>query len=181
MQSSSDWNAQMNEVCTFSTIEDFWRYHNHIPKPSEIFFDGETRKKVGPNSKSIVEFNLFKKGIQPEWSDPQNACGGSFYIRQTLDMTTLDMYWQNLVMGLVGETLENSSDGTVDQSGANCICGARVVDKSRGMPIFRVELWINTTDADVKERIKKNLVECLIDGLGTSRKGFPRFDFKEHS
>ena len=81
----------MNEVCTFSTIEDFWRYHNHIPKPSEIFFDGETRKKVGPNSKSIVEFNLFKKGIQPEWSDPQNACGGSFYIRQTLDMTTLDL------------------------------------------------------------------------------------------
>ena len=47
----------MNEVCTFSTVEDFWRYYNNIPRPSEIFYDGETRKKVGPEKKTIVEWN----------------------------------------------------------------------------------------------------------------------------
>ena len=107
----------MNEVCTFSTVEDFWRYYNNIPRPSEIFYDGETRKKVGPEKKTIVEYNLFKKGIEPEWGDPQNATGGSFFIRQSLDSSTLDMYWQNLVFGLIGETIENNSDNTADKSG----------------------------------------------------------------
>lgn len=171
----------MNEVCTFSTVEDFWRYYNNIPRPSEIFYDGETRKKVGPEKKTILEYNLFKKGIEPEWGDPQNATGGSFFIRQSLDASTLDMYWQNLVFGLIGETMENNADNTADKSGANCICGARVVDKSRNMPMYRLELWINTRDADIKENIRNNLVECLIDGLNGSRKGFPRFEFKEHS
>jgi hypothetical protein len=182
---SGDWNASMNEVCTFSTIEDFWRYFNHIPKPSEIFFDGETRKKVGPSNAPVLEYNLFKRGIEPEWGDPQNSTGGSFYIRQALEMNTLDLYWQNLVMGVIGETIENNTDGTADKNGKNCICGVRVVDKSRGMPIFRVELWMNTRDADVKERIKKNLTDCLVDGLGPAMgpasKGFPRFVFKDHS
>ena len=171
----------MNELCTFSTIEDFWRYYNHIPKPSEVFFDGETRKRVGPKNKTIAEYNLFKKGIEPEWGDPQNATGGSFFIRQTMDMNTLDMFWQNLVMGLVGETIENNADDSEGKNGANCICGARVVDKGRNVPIFRVELWINTRDAEIKEKIRANLVDCLVDGLGTLRKGPPKFDWKDHS
>ncbi len=180
-QNSSDWNAQMNEICAFATIEDFWSYYNHIPKPSEVFFDGNTRKTVGPKSKQIVEYNLFKRGIQPEWGDPQNATGGSFFIRQSLDLNTLDMFWQNLVMGLVGETIEDNADDSGDNSGKNCICGARIVDKGRNVPIFRVELWINTRDADKKDKIKTKLVECLIDGLGTLRKGVPKFEWKDHS
>ncbi len=173
----------MNELCTFATVEDFWRYYNHLPKPSEVFFDGETKKKVGPKNKTVVEYNLFKRGIEPEWADPQNATGGSFFIRQSLEMNVLDMFWQNLVMGLVGESLEDNSDITSDKTGTNCICGARVVDKGRNMPIFRVELWINTRDAEVKERIRTNLVECLMDGLPPTsmRKGPPKFDWKDHS
>ena len=63
----------MNEVCTFSTVEDFWRYYNNIPRPSEIFYDGETRKKVGPEKKTIVGFGapakattlMYEFGIEP--------------------------------------------------------------------------------------------------------------------
>jgi translation initiation factor 4E len=181
VQNSSDWNAHMNELCSFATIEDFWRYFNNIPKPSQVFFDGDTKKRVGPKAKQIVEYNLFKRGIEPEWGDPQNASGGSFFIRQSLDMNTLDMFWQNLVMGLVGETMENDADDSGDKSGKNCICGARIVDKGRNVPIFRVELWINTREADKKDKIKTKLVECLIDGLGTLRKGVPKFEWKDHS
>lgn len=180
-QSSSDWNEQMNEICSFSTIEEFWCYFNHIPKPSEIFYDGETRKKVGPTNKAIVEYDLFKKGIKPEWGDPQNATGGSFTVRQQLDTHTLDIIWQNMVMGLIGETIENDADATVDKSGANCICGGRIVDKGTNMPTFRVELWINSRDANVKERIRKKLVECLMDGLERINVKGLKFDWRDHS
>jgi translation initiation factor 4E len=217
----NDWKDQMKEICSFSTVEDFWRYYNHMPKPSEIFFDGDTKKRVqvggegngngggggggGGKTKTVIEYNLFKRGIVPEWADPQNATGGSFFIRQSLEMHVLDMFWQNLVMGLVGESLEDKTDADINgyangngsgsgngtsngnnnsnaKRGLDCICGARVVDKGRNMPIFRVELWINTRDAEIKDRMKSNLVECLMDGLPTSalRKGPPKFDWKDH-
>eukprot|EP00957_Ditylum_brightwellii_P101235 7714518-Ditylum_brightwellii.AAC.1 len=38
----------MNQLCKFKTVEDFWQYFNHIPKPSVMFYNRETRKRVGP-------------------------------------------------------------------------------------------------------------------------------------
>eukprot|EP00957_Ditylum_brightwellii_P038404 2902943-Ditylum_brightwellii.AAC.1 len=39
------WKENMKQLCKFKTIENFWRYFNHIPKPSDVFYDGETRKR----------------------------------------------------------------------------------------------------------------------------------------
>ena len=55
----------------------------------------------------MEEYSLFKKGIEPEWGDPKNAIGGEWFCRQYFEADQLDLYWQNLVMALVGETIED--------------------------------------------------------------------------
>jgi len=169
----------MKELCSFSTIEDFWTYFNHVPKPSAVFYDGDSRKKVGPDRKTIEEYSLFKRGIEPEWGDAQNVTGGEWYVRQHLEGSVLDMFWQNLVMGVVGETIE---DG-VAKNGSNVVNGVRVVDKSRNLPIFRLEIWINSKDAEVKEKVKTKLVQVVTDGVPGSAmvKGPPKFEWKDHA
>lgn len=181
-RSPKDWKENMKPICTFSTIEDFWRYFNHVPKPSQVFYDGENRKVVGPTRKSIEEYSLFKKGILPQWEDEANKTGGEWFIRQTLDMDVLDMYWQNLVLGCIGESIEDGADSTENKTSPNVVNGARVVDKGKGYPMFRLELWLNSRDADMKEQVKTKLVECVTNGLPpNARKGPPKFDWKDHS
>jgi translation initiation factor 4E len=173
----NQWKENMSELCTFNTVEDFWRNFNHIPKPSEIFYDGDARKKVGPDQKTIEEFSLFKKGIEPEWGDPANKSGGEWFCRQYFEPEVLDLYWQNLVMGVVGETIEDGIDPTIDY-----VNGARVVDKSRGyFPMYRLEIWINTQDVTVRDKIRTRLMDIVIDGQMASRKLLPKFDWKDHS
>jgi len=120
----------MKQLCSFSTVEDFWRYYNHLPKPSEIFYDGETKKRVGPDQKVVEEYSLFKRGIEPEWGDPMNATGGEFYCRQFIDADLLNMYWQNLVLGVIGEAMEDPREDGHDGRPLNSyVNGARIVDK----------------------------------------------------
>lgn len=176
---ASEWKDNMEQLCVFSTIEQFWSYFNHLPKPSEVFFDGDSRKKVGPEEKTVEEYSLFKKGIEPEWGDPQNVIGGEWFCRQTFDPDVLDLYWHNLVLGIVGETFEDA----VDEDGTfkDRINGARVVDKSRNFPMYKLEVWINSRDPKVKERLREKLVEVLTDGQPSSRKTHPKFEWKDHS
>jgi translation initiation factor 4E len=176
------WKENMKELCTFNTVEDFWRYFNHIPSPSQVFFDGECRKKVGPEGKTVEEYSLFKKGIEPEWGDPKNAIGGEWYCRQYFEADQLDLYWQNLVMGLVGETIEDAVEQRNSSKIESFINGARVVDKSRQYPQYKLEIWISTRDAKIKEAIRKKLMDIVTDAQpSASRKQHPKFEWKDHS
>eukprot|EP00957_Ditylum_brightwellii_P006454 489751-Ditylum_brightwellii.AAC.1 len=40
------WKENMEQLCKFKIIEDFWQYFNHMPKPFDMFYDGETRKRL---------------------------------------------------------------------------------------------------------------------------------------
>jgi len=51
----ANWGSNLQEVYTFSTVEDFWRMFNNLPAPSAL------QQGCG--------FNLFKKGIEPKWED----------------------------------------------------------------------------------------------------------------
>ena len=169
------WKENMKQLCSFTTVEGFWQYFTNIPKPSEVFFDGENRKRVGPDGKQIGEYSLFKKGIEPEWGDPGNCTGGEWFCRQAMDGEQLNLCWQNLVLGVVGEALEDSGS-------PHCyINGARVVDKSKQYPMYRVELWISTKDSDVKDKLHRKLVEAVADGLPAHKKEKMRFEWKDHS
>jgi len=169
----------MKELCSFNTVEDFWRYFNHIPKPADIFFDGESRKRLGPDNKTVEEYSLFKKGIEPEWGDPANATGGEWFCRQFMEGEVLNLCWQNLVLGVVGEAIEDAVDG--GEGLRSHINGCRVVDKGKAYPMFRLELWISTKDAAIKEKIRERMMEVITEGVPTSRKGPPKFDWKDHS
>lgn len=164
----------MKELCSFSTVEDFWRYFNFIPRPSEVFFDGETKKRVGPNNDIIEEYSLFKKGIEPEWGDPRNKTGGEWFWRVGgLDGPALDLFWQNMVLGTIGETMEDPTIGLH-------VNGARVVDKGKNYPIFKLELWIDSKDSGVREQIKTKLVEAMVHDNKIA-KSTPKFEWKDHS
>jgi hypothetical protein len=174
-KSSNQWKENMSELCHIRTVEDFWRNFNHIPKPSEVFFDGESRKKVGPTAKTVEEYSLFKKGIEPEWGDPANIVGGEWFCRQSFEPELLDLYWMNLAMSVIGETMETDSpEDTVN--------GVRVVDKSRGQyPMFKLELWVRTRRPGDKDRLLKRLQEIIKDGQHPRFKLQPKFEWKDHS
>mmetsp|Transcript_11881 Transcript_11881/g.16863 ORF Transcript_11881/g.16863 Transcript_11881/m.16863 type:complete len:207 (+) Transcript_11881:229-849(+) len=173
------WKENMKELCSFKTVEGFWQYFNHLPRPSEVFFDGESRKKIGPQQKTIEEYSLFQRGIEPEWGDPQNVVGGEWFCRQYLEPQILDLYWHNLVLGVIGGMIETEAESVH-------INGARVVDKGRAYPMYRLELWINTRDAGIKERVRTRMVELLTSEQQAggpssgNRKTQPKFDWKDH-
>uniref|UniRef100_A0A182SAH8 eIF-4F 25 kDa subunit n=1 Tax=Anopheles maculatus TaxID=74869 RepID=A0A182SAH8_9DIPT len=102
---SKAWTDSMNEVTSFSTVEDFWSLYNHIRGPSEI--------KVGG------DYMLFKSHIRPMWEDESNKHGGRWTL--TIHKNLSDKYWLDTVLCLIGEAFECS-----DQ-----ICGAIVNVRQR--------------------------------------------------
>jgi translation initiation factor 4E len=190
------WKENMKQLCEFNTVEGFWQYFNHLPKPSEVFFDGESRKKVtelvqqgeennsglDDGEKMVEEYSLFKKGIEPEWGDAQNVNGGEWFCRQFFEAEVLDLFWTNLVMACIGETIEDAIDKDSKGTFQSYINGARVVDKSRNFPLYKIEIWLNTRDPIIREQIKDKLIDVLTDGqVAPSRKMQPKFDWKDHS
>jgi hypothetical protein len=170
----------MSQLAQFSSVPEFWNLFNHLPLPSQVFFDGESKKKVGPSLKTVEEYSLFKKNIEPEWTDPQNITGGEWYCRQYFEPENLDLYWSNLVFGVVGEVIEDGVD--VEQSLADHINGVRVVDKSRGSyPLYRLEIWLNTRDTKIASRIKEKVLEVIMEGQQSGKRTQPKFDWKDHT
>ena len=162
-------------VCEFADVETFWKYWSFIPRPSEILFDGTTRKEV--EGRTIDAYSVFKKGIRPEWEDPNNKNGGLFKCRKTMKSEELDMYWENLVLGLIGETIDDGNE----------ICGCRIVDKSKkgggsgNRAIFRFEVWTRSGNEEHVTPLKLRINDILVDGDSKS-KGRPLdFEFGKHS
>jgi translation initiation factor 4E len=60
-----------------------------------------------------ANYHLFKKDIKPMWEDPANMRGGKWILSvKGGDKSVLDQYWENLVLALVGETLDTNDDIT---------------------------------------------------------------------
>ena len=81
---AKEWANNQKKVFSFETVEEFWKSFAFIPQPSEVFYDGSARKRVGPapNDRCIESFSLFKEGIAPEWEDPLNISGGEWNLRE---------------------------------------------------------------------------------------------------
>jgi len=148
------------KIVSFSTAQDFWAVWNGVPQPSELL-DG---KRFMRDQLAIDALMIFRDGIAPEWEDPANDNGGHFQIqlKPPSGGAQIDEYWNNLVLAMIGETLD----------GGDMITGVRLVDKLslRGKPTdcIRIEVWYhsNTSHAQVN-MLKRNLEKCLatrIDG-----------------
>jgi len=110
---SKSWQAE--EITSFSTIEDFWSAYNWIQPASQL----------GVN----CDYAVFKKGIQPDWEDPNNAQGGR-WVAERNNIKDMDRFWLETLFMLIGEHT---------QPYCNLINGA-VVQKKKGK--FRLAVWL---------------------------------------
>jgi translation initiation factor 4E len=162
---SNNYGTNMKKLGDFSTVEGFWRFFNHVPWPSQIFTTEEGSKRF--NDREVEGISLFKRGIRPEWEDPRNMHGGEFFVRKQLNVSQLDQWWENLIMGTVGELIDP----------ADVLCGVRIVDKSvKGKILYRLEIWFSCSeksDRDLVERIKDNTVTAMNTSV--------KLEYKDHT
>ena len=85
------------------------------------------------------DYHLFKKGVRPEWEDPQNKHGGKWsYSYREKKNVPIDENWLAVMLAAIGETLENEGDGEV--------MGV-VVNVRKGF--YRIGVWTKTVGKSV--------------------------------
>jgi len=115
-----NYESNLRPLGSFNTVEDFWRYYNHMVKPSKM--------------ENNANYHLFKQSIKPMWEDKANMHGGKWIITLK-DKEKLDSCWENLCLALVGETLDVSDE----------ITGAVVSRRKAG---DRIAIWTKNRDKE---------------------------------
>eukprot|EP00434_Breviolum_minutum_P040056 symbB.v1.2.035587.t1/scaffold4802.1/size34586/1 len=161
MQTSDNKGTQYadvtQKVSSFETVQDFWRFWNHIPQPSELLEQKRiVRELPGDGLRVIDALMIFRDNIRPEWEDKMNASGGhfQFQLKPNCGGGQIDEYWNNLVMGMIGGTIEPP----------NMITGVRLVDKlsgPRASNVIRLEVWFtDSEDSQAIGTLRKNVEKC---------------------
>jgi len=176
---AAQYSDATHRVASFSTVKGFWKYWNHLPQPSELL-DGKKFVREASDSRSVVDaLMVFREGIKPEWEDKVNASGGhfQFQLKPGLGGGAVDEYWNNIVLGMIGGTIEP----------AEMVTGVRLVDKlnqNRSASI-RIEVWFsNFDDSEKVDLLQKNLERCMttrLDGTHSSTSGLGKTDRKSHA
>eukprot|EP00924_Labyrinthula_sp_SR-Ha-C_P011099 maker-scaffold_51-snap-gene-1.67-mRNA-1 protein AED:0.05 eAED:0.05 QI:119/1/1/1/1/1/4/95/192 len=162
VHTEASYGSSMHKLGEFATVEEFWRYKNILPLPSQIFSvtNGKRKKLV---DREVEGYSLFKKGIRPAWEDPMNKDGADLWSRKTVKPEEIDNLYEDMLLCLIGETIDPD-----DQ-----ICGIRLVDKSRhGRAIYKLELWYKTDNQEVRQALQENILKVVGSGPG----GRPIFD-----
>lgn len=102
--SAEEYEASLQKLCTFGTVQDFWKCYNNLPPIEKLRFKSS--------------FHVMKSGISPLWEDPKNANGGFWAMRVRKDDTAY--VWKEVILALIGEQFEGSL-GEGDE-----ICGLTV-------------------------------------------------------
>mmetsp|Transcript_30035 Transcript_30035/g.64878 ORF Transcript_30035/g.64878 Transcript_30035/m.64878 type:complete len:227 (+) Transcript_30035:164-844(+) len=166
-----------HQVSSFSTVQDFWRHWNHVPQPSSLFEHKRMVRETPEGQQVIDALMIFRDGIRPEWEDKANATGGhfQFQLKPSVGGGQVDEYWNNLVLGMIGSSIEP----------ANMITGMRLVDKlsgPRASNVLRLEVWYtNGEDQNMVNALKKNVEQCMATRLDGSVGNMPpKCETKSH-
>ena len=133
------WQANQTKAMEISTVEDFWRMHNHIHPPSKI---------------TSSDYSLFREGITPAWEDKTCQRGGR-WVAKSDKAKGIDEAWLNVLLSMIGELLSAPS---------NTICGAVVSTRRSGV---KLALWIATRDKEeilAVGKLFKEQVQPLFQG-----------------
>lgn len=144
-----DYNANISKICTFDTVEDFWRCFHCIPTPSAFFTASKMQRELVGN-RSVVSYSIFKEGIEPKWEDPKARLGGEWRIRRFKNIDEVSFIWVETVLALIGGTMEPYDK----------ILGVRVVDSSHTTKyLYNIEIWSSDMEslADIKNHINDSL------------------------
>eukprot|EP00929_Paragymnodinium_shiwhaense_P061912 TRINITY_DN30922_c0_g2_i1.p2 TRINITY_DN30922_c0_g2~~TRINITY_DN30922_c0_g2_i1.p2 ORF type:complete len:233 (+),score=67.06 TRINITY_DN30922_c0_g2_i1:104-802(+) len=165
-----------HKVSNFSTVQEFWKLWNHMPQPSELL-EQKRMVREQPDGMHVIDaIMLFKEGIRPEWEDKANANGGHFQIqlKPSTGGGQIDEYWNNLVLGMIGATIEP----------ANMITGMRLVDKlsgPRAANVIRIEVWFSSSeDSQAVATLRRNVEKCVATRLDGQVQQPPRLETKDH-
>lgn len=92
----ADWDSNL-ALASFSTINGFWSIYNKVMTPSLC--------PTGKEGK--LRYYVFREGIEPKFESPVNKGGGYWQI-YTYYVETMDQYWEDLLLSMIGESLEQS-------------------------------------------------------------------------
>jgi len=180
MQSSDGKSAAYSDathkVSSFSAVQEFWKLWNHMPQPSELL-EQKRMVREQPDGLHVIDaVMIFRENIRPEWEDKANADGGhfQFQLKPSIGGGQIDEYWNNLVLGMIGATIEP----------ANMITGVRLVDKlsgPRAVNVIRLEVWFsNYDDTQAVNALRRNVEKCMSTRLDGSVSQAPRCETKSH-
>jgi translation initiation factor 4E len=175
-KSGSQYSDATHKVASFSTVQDFWKMWNHMPQPSELL-EQKRMVREQPDGLHVIDaIMIFRDGIRPEWEDSMNAAGGhfQFQLKPSVGGGQIDEFWNNLVLGMIGATIEP----------ANMITGIRLVDKlsgPRSANVIRLEVWFsNYEDTQAVNTLRKNVEKCMATRLDGQVGQAPKIDTKSH-
>jgi len=118
------YESNLRPVGTVGSVEEFWRYYNHLMKPSRL--------------DSNANYHFFKDGIKPMWEDPANTNGGKWIVQfKGADKYILDTFWENLLLGMIGETIDVGDE----------ICGCVVSKRKAG---DKIAVWNRSREAETE-------------------------------
>jgi len=172
-----DYADNTRDLAQFDTVQKFWQLWSYMPQPSELLDHKRmVRKDKNGDSHVVDALMIFKEGIRPMWEDVSNANGGHFEYRlrpSSYSAGQIDEYWNNLVLGLVGSTIE----------GLEHVTGVRLVDKlNQGRnSCIRIEVWYQKIDeSDIIENLLSEVNKCMASKLDSSFGVIPKGDIKSH-
>jgi len=170
------YSESTRQIASCESVEDFWKTWGQLPQPSEIL-SHRMVLNVADGFHIVDALMIFRDGITPQWEDPANADGGhlQFQFRGSLGAGQIDEYWNNLVLGIVGATIEP----------ADMVTGVRLVDKlsgSRGSGNLRMEVWFGQLkDAKAVQDLTRSVERCLATRTLEGSIGvLPKAELKNH-
>jgi translation initiation factor 4E len=186
----------MRQIAKINNVSDFWRTYLALPQPSELLEGGrivrvESELHVIPDStdssrgtgiskaQHIDTLMFFREGVRPEWEDPKNKHGGHFQFQfrpggVSTPPAQIDEYWNNLILGVFGGSLD----------GSDKITGIRLVDKMAGgrSSCIRMEVWFqNYSDTDAVNALLTSVENCIGTKLDGTIGLIPRSELKSHA
>jgi translation initiation factor 4E len=134
-RSQESYEKNIKKIGSFSTVEDFWAYYNHLIRPNDLQYS--------------CDYHLFRSGIRPMWEDDENKRGGKFILRLPKKKRLASKYWEDLVLAFVGQQFE-----VMDE-----VCG--VVVSTRYQEDI-IAIWNKTAeDSSAKNKLHEALRRTL--------------------
>mmetsp|Transcript_15460 Transcript_15460/g.46764 ORF Transcript_15460/g.46764 Transcript_15460/m.46764 type:complete len:281 (+) Transcript_15460:74-916(+) len=136
-EASNAYASSIIKIGSFDSAEGFFSLYDHLLKPS-------SQACVG------TDYHLFREGVTPTWEDPHNKNGGKFIIRLRKADGLSSLYWEELLLAIIGEQFGDLTDHI---SGA--VVSIRANDDI--ISLWNVDANDHVANDDLKERLKQKL------------------------
>lgn len=143
---NNNYGCSYDKICSFSTIQDFWRVHNNFPSAKQL-----ATSYILHDDKYINAFSLFKDNIRPEWEHNKNIKGSEWGCRNVYSEECFKCAYENLVFAAIGNKIRHCT-------------GVRAVNKStRYKTYMKIEVWLSTCDQTCVNQSFSDIMSCIED------------------